>query len=135
MTASHSPPSSPYLSIGNVRAGDLIEPLRAMLADDDWRPACHNLEQLTALLERLDHDAGAVDEPPPPGVISILSAHADFCRFRRDAAATLNTPDSETLHVTPEEWLQYRLRHYGETSETEASFGDYRVHRQPFRVS
>lgn len=133
-------PSAPMsgtsgLSSGAVTLGDFAPQLHDMLADEDWRPACHNHDELKELAEKLAADPDLGRQPPPPGLPILVASYADFCRFRRGLAAALNTPDGEQLHVTPDEWLQHRLRHYGEDKEDQSSFVDYRVHRDRFRVS
>lgn len=123
------------LSVGAVSLGDFAPQLRDMLADEDWRSACQNYEELEALAEKLAADPDFGRQPPPAGLPILAASYADFCRFRRSLAAALNTPDDQPLHVTPEEWLQHRLRHYGEATDEHASFADYRLHRDRFRVS
>lgn len=127
-------PTLPHLAIGSVTLADLATQLRDMLADEDWRPACQDFDSLVALQARLQANPDACAEAPPPGLIALISAYADFCRFRRDASAELNVPDGERLHVSPEEWLQQRLHHYRSDTAMARPFADYRVHRQPFRV-
>lgn len=132
----HAPPPTPqrpYLSIRNATVGDFTEQLREMLSDADWLPACQHLDQLQELLKRLDSDPTSASEPPPPGLISLITAYVDFRQFRDQVAADLNLPDDQPLHVTPEEWLERRLHHYGE-EETRLSFADYRLSAERFRI-
>ncbi len=133
---SHTPSfSTPGLSLNGSTLGDFERPLRDMLADDDWRPACQHPDELSALLRLLQDHPQSAHQSPPPGLATLATAYADFCHFRRKLAAELNTPDDQPLHITPDEWLQYRLRHYGTVDDNLRGFGDYRMHRGRFHVS
>ncbi|GAB3034943.1 hypothetical protein GCM10027285_17430 [Oleiagrimonas citrea] len=104
---------------------ELAPQLRDMLADEDWLPACQDLTKLDELLYRIDTDPQCGDEAPDPDVALLIAAHQDFCHFRRAMAARLNIPDDKPLHITPDEWLQLRLRH-GTTPESLRPYAKYR---------
>ncbi len=113
--------------------GELAPQLRDMLADEDWLPACPDVDALRALLRRLEQDPDAATQAPAADVALLLAAHQDFSRFRRALAARLNTPDDRPLHITPDEWLYLRLRHADKATNL-APYAEYRLQEDRFKI-
>ncbi|KGI77799.1 hypothetical protein [Oleiagrimonas soli] len=124
---------SPASDAHPLNLRELAPHLRAMLADEDWLPACQDLDKLDELLYRIDTEPSCGNEVPDPDVALLIAAHQDFCRFRRAMAARLNTPDDTPLHITPDEWLQLRLRH-GRAPESLEPYANYRAEEDRFHV-
>jgi hypothetical protein len=135
-TSTRTAPSipRPYLSIGNIRMGELRSALAAMLADADWMQACQDAQSLRELLQHLDSAPEAGEDAPPPGLISLISAHADFERFRRELRATLNLPDDQPLQVTPEDWLRHRVGGYTSDARGRSRYARFRMQPARFQI-
>lgn len=112
---------------------DIAPQLRAMLDDADWQLACQNPSHLQALLQRIDAEPGFGSHAPPADVAILVAAHQDFCRFRRAMAARLSAPNDPPMHITPDEWLQLRLRHRTD-SGTRPPYAEYRPREDRFHI-
>lgn len=121
------------VDIIRLTMGDIAPQLRDMLADADWLTACQDVSGLNELLEHIDSDADAANEPAPPDVALLVAAHADFSRFRRALAARLNAPDDKPLRITPDEWLYLRLRHPDKAANL-APYANYRLEEGRFHI-
>ncbi|NII12340.1 hypothetical protein [Oleiagrimonas sp. C23AA] len=98
------------LNTAPLTLGDLARTLRQMRADPDWQSACPDRAALDALLQRLDGESAAADEPTPDLWLQQAAAYNDFDRYRRRLSARLNLPDHAPLRVAPEQWLRDRMR-------------------------